>query len=139
MHDLCSSNVVVFEALAVWLGIAALWRGLSGRFAAWIGLAAIPKLLWLALLPLALWRSLAAWRALAATTAIAALLFAGWLLAWPETVLAWLNNVLSTRGIRCNVLTILRDLDRALGGDIGGSLPGRWEVWAYGGWLVSSP
>jgi len=136
VHDLCSSNVVVFESLAVWLGIAALWRGRVGRFAAWIGLASVPKLLWLALLPLALRRSLSVWRALAATVAVAALLFGCWLLAWPETMLAWLGNVLSTTGIRYNVFTILRDLDRALGGDIGGSPFGRWEVWAYGAWLV---
>lgn len=136
VHDLCSSNIVAFETLALWLGIAALWRERVGRFAAWIGIAAVPKLLWLALLPLALWRSLSAWRALVAVAAIAAFLFGLWLLVWPATVLAWLGNVLSTTGIRYNVFTILRDLDRALGGDIGGSPFGRWEVWAYGGWFV---
>lgn len=136
VHDLCSSNVVVFEALAVWLGIAHLWRGRVGRFATWTAMASVPKLLWLALLPLALWRSLPAWRAVAATAVGAALLFGCWLLAWPETMLAWLGNVLGTTGIRYNVFTILRDLDRALGGEIGGSPFGRWEVWAYAAWLV---
>lgn len=136
VHDLCSSNIVAFETLALWLGIAALWRERVGRFAAWIGIAAVPKLLWLALLPLALWRSLSAWRALVAVAAIAAFLFGLWLIVWPATMLAWLGNVLSTTGIRYNVFTILRDLDHVLGGDIGGAASGRWEVWAYGIWLL---
>ena len=136
VHDLCSSNVVVFESLAIWLGIAALWRGRIGRFATWIGLASVPKLLWLTLLPLALWRSLSAWRPLAMVGATAGLLFGLWLLAWPATIVGWLSNVLSTTGIRYNVFTVLRDLDHVLGGDIGGSPFLRWEFWGYGIWLV---
>ncbi len=136
VHDLCSSNVVVFEALALWLGIAALWRGRAGRFAAWISIAAVPKLLWLALLPLTLRRSWSAWRGLAGVATIAVVLFGLWLVVWPQTLLAWLGNVLSTTGIRYNIFTILRDLDHALGGDIGGSPFLRWEFWGYGVWLA---
>lgn len=136
VHDLCSGNVVAFESLALWLGVAALWRGRPRRFAALIGIAAMPKLLWLALLPLALWRSLSAWRSPAAVIALAVALFGGWLLLWPIGLLQWLGNMLSTRGVRYNVFTILRDLDHALGGDVGGPPWLRWEAWVYAAWLA---
>jgi hypothetical protein len=136
IHDLCSGNVVTFEALALWLGILLLWQGRTGAFILWAVLAASFKLLWLALLPLVLLGSRNSWRALALTGAGVLALFGLWLLVWQESFAHWLGNLRVTTAIRYNVFTGLRDIDRVLGGEIGGPLWQRWESWGYALWLV---
>lgn len=136
IHDLCSSNVVTFEALAVWLGIALLWQGKPNRFLGWVTLAALFKFLWLALLPLALRYAVASWRACTAVIATLMAALVAWFFLWPQTFWQWLVNVRSTTAIRYNVFTALRTLDESLGGAIGGPLLDRWETWAYGFWIA---
>ncbi|MGE0152599.1 MAG: glycosyltransferase 87 family protein [Reyranellaceae bacterium] len=136
VHNVCSGNVVTFEALALLAGLLALWRGRIGRFALWTVLAAAPKLLWLALLPLALLRDRAAWRlpALALLGFIVAL--AAWGLLWRDGLEGWLFNLRGTSRIRYSVFTLLRDLDHWAGGGAGGPLLQRWESWGYALWLA---
>jgi hypothetical protein len=136
IHDLCSGNIVTFEALALWFAILLLWRGRSSAFAVWIALAAAPKLLWLGLLPLALLRAREAWRALAFVAAAFLALFGLWILTWQDSFAGWLGNLRVTTTIRYTVFTALRDIDRLLGGEIGGPLLLRWESWGYGLWLI---
>lgn len=136
IHDLCSGNIVVFEALALWTAILLLWRGRTTAFSVWIALAAAPKLLWLGLLPLALLHARDAWRALASIGAAFAALFALWVLLWPQSIAFWLGNLRVTTTIRYSFFTGLREIDRLLGGDVGGALLQRWEAWGYGLWLL---
>lgn len=136
VHDLCSSNVVTFEALALWSGVLLLWRRRMIGFVAWIAVAALPKLLWLAMLPLGLRSTRAAWPWLVAVGGAIALTFALWFFAWPQGLFNWLGNLRVTTHIRYNVFTGLRALDRLFGGEAGEALWQRWEVWGYAFWLV---
>lgn len=63
-------------------------------------------------------------------------LFALWILTWQESFAGWLGNLRVTTTIRYTVFTALRDIDRLLGGEIGGSLLLRWESWGYALWLL---
>lgn len=135
VHDLCSANVVAFEALALWLAIGALWRGRAGRFAGWIGIAALLKLLWLALLPLALRQGRSAWRAIALVLGVAAALFALWIAVWPEGFGQWFAHTRMTSTFRYNMFTLLRTVVAMLGGDVTGDYVGRVEAWGYALWI----
>lgn len=135
VHDLCSANVVAFETLALWLGIGALWRGSAGRFAGWIGVAALPKLLWLALLPLALRHGRKAWRVVVLVLGVAAALFAVWIAVWPESFGQWFAHARMTATFRYNMFTLLRSIVAMLGGDVTGDYVGRIEAWGYGLWI----
>lgn len=135
VHDLCSANVVAFEALALWLGIGALWRGGVGSFAGWIGVAALPKLSWLALLPLALQQARSAWRAIALVLGAAAALFALWIALWPDSFGQWFAHTRMTATFRYNIFTLLRTVVAMLGGDVTGAYVTRIEAWGYGLWI----
>jgi hypothetical protein len=136
LRDLCSANTVIFEALLLWLAIAALWRLRAGRVLVWLFLAALPKLLWLLLAPLALHRTMAGRRALLNGALIGFALMTLWLLVAPQTLLHWLTNVRATTHFRLNVFTVGRWIDEASGGAIGGPLLGRWETWVYAAWIA---
>jgi hypothetical protein len=136
LRDLCSANTVIFEALLLWLAIAALWRLRAERFLVWLFLAALPKLLWLALAPLLLHRAVNGWRTLLKGALIGAALLGLWLAVAPQTVLHWLINVRATTHFRLNVFTAARWIDEASGGAIGGPLLGRWETWVYAAWIA---
>jgi hypothetical protein len=138
LRDLCGANTVIFESLLLWLAIAMLWRGRAKEAALALFVAALPKLLWLALLPLLLLhRSLAAWRNLAIAGLATLALWALWLAVSFETFWRWLVNVRVTTGFRNNLFTMLRWLDEAAwGGAVGGPLLARWEAWGYGLWLA---
>jgi len=136
VHDLCSANVVAFEALALWLGIAALWRGKAVGFPAWIAVAAAPKLLWLALPPLALRGSSSLRPRAAVVVGLFATLFAVWFGVWPESVLAWFANARLTTTFRYNVFTLSRGIVDMLGGDVTGSYIMRIEAWGYLLWIA---
>lgn len=136
IHDLCSSNVVVFEAIAIWFAILLLWRGRSAGFAAGTVVAALPKLLWMALLPLVGRQPRAAWRPLLGIVAALLLSFAAWFLLGRDSLREWLSNLRLTTHIRYNVFTGLREIDRALGGETGEALWLRWEFWGAVLWLM---
>ena len=137
LRDLCGANTVLFESLLLWLALAMLWRGRANGVALALFVASLPKLLWLALLPLLLLhRSPAARRSFAIAGFAVLALWALWLAVSFETVWRWLVNVRVTTGFRNNLFTMLRWLDEAWGGAVGGPLLERWEAWGYGLWLA---
>jgi hypothetical protein len=136
LHDLCSGNTVIFESFFLWLAIAMLWRRRADGFALALFLAALPKLLWLMLLPLLLHRSVVAWRSFFTAAIGVLLVWTIWFATSSDTLWRWLSNVRATTGFRTNVFTILRWFDEAWGGTVGGPLLQRWETWGYGLWIA---
>lgn len=136
LRDLCHANTVVFETFFLFLAIAFLWRGRRLNFVAALYAAAVPKLLWLALLPLLAHRVLGAYRRLALSLLPALAAAALWLALWPHSFWHWLANVRVTTSFRFNVFTLGRWLRETLGGAGADTLLGRWEFWTYAIWLA---
>ncbi len=137
LQDLCSGNVAVFEALALWSAVLCCRGGRYGLAALLLGIAAAIKPIWILFLPLPLlfgWRDRAAWRAAGAAIALVGGGLLLWLAIEPSAVRDWLRNVWLVLPIRYNLMALGKDIRLGLGGWSDLSLWQRPEVAIYLAW-----